>query len=73
MKMMIVIDMNATSKKVVYHATIKKNDDIMFNVEDFFEQAGIEVNYEYIDIITGELMFGQTFNYHNFHFEMIEL
>lgn len=71
MKMMIVIDMNATAKKVVYHSTINEEYALLYSVEDFFEQAGIEVDYTYVDIISDNLSADRTFNYKNFHFEMM--
>lgn len=71
MKMMLVIDMNATSKKVVYHATINEQYALLYSVENFFEQAEIEVDYRYVEMIADDLECGYTFNYKNFHFEMM--
>lgn len=71
MKMMLVIDMNATLNKVVYHAEANEKYSVLYSVEDFFEQAGIEVDYNYVEMISESLSCGQTFNYRNFHFEMM--
>lgn len=71
MKLLIVIDMNEAPKKIVYHSTVNEEYALPYHVEDFFEQAGIKVDYTCIDIIADNLSADGGFDYKNFHFEML--